>query len=135
MRARIYNASAPLDESRLYSMLRASQSGELLPTAAQAAGLFDNVAARRFAEVDSNDLGAVMSAGLRGYNADQETKITGLILSTSLAPALAKSDLPSARLEAIERFVTETGSLVAIGAIIPFLGVLPEARKLLLDAG
>lgn len=128
---RIYNLSVDLNEARLYSMLRAAQYGKLLPTAAQACALFDLVAPLRHAEVDPTDFAAFMSASFRGYDAEQETMITGLVLSTALAPALAASDLTTERREAISRFVAETGSLSAIGAFVPFIAIHPDAREAL----
>jgi len=127
VRARIYNTLTSIDEDRLRSMLYAAEPGGLFPEHTEAAVLFDIVASLRYQAVDQDDIGAVIASSFRGYNVQENTKLAGLVLGRALAPALAIIDRTRARFEAVERVITETGTLFAIEALVPFIGIENDA--------
>lgn len=112
-------------------MIRAVRSGDVSPTTEQARERFDAVAKLRFKAVAPNDPVASFDAGMRRYDPQKEANMAGAALTWALAPHLAFDDRTGDRLNALQIFQEDAGTMAGAGAMVPFVEQHAEAKSTL----
>jgi hypothetical protein len=129
VKARVFSLTDEmLDRDHFHAMIQAVRSQAVRPDPQQARLAFDQIVMLRPPLIDQSDFRAVLEASFSGYNPLVEAHFAGAALTYALAPFLAAEDRTVGRFRALQRFIDDTGSPAAAGALPPFATRWKAAR-------